>query len=146
LYILRNIDKIFLKVGRWGRLSAILNDVVKISINSDFVILLFYSIGVWLSTFLMFYIFIASIDGNVGFIKASLASNGAVIANMLPINSPGSVGTLEAGWTIGYMMAGVSRENALASGILMHAFVIVYGAILAIAGLMILKFTRGNNA
>ena len=54
---------------------------------------------------------------------------GSAIANLtqlLPINSLGSIGTLEAGWTAGFHLAGLPVEVGVATGLLMHSFVILY--------------------
>jgi uncharacterized membrane protein YbhN (UPF0104 family) len=57
----------------------------------------------------------------------------ASIANLLPINLIGNLGTLEAGWTSAFIVLGVPPETAAATGLASHlwalAFAAGYGAV-----------------
>jgi len=107
--------------------------------------LLGYSGGVWACTFGMFYVFMLSVGFDPGVFSSVLGSAGAVLATMLPVNSPGSVGTLEGGWVAGQGLVGADPARALASGVLMHAFVVGFGAILSCLGLIYLKVANARS-
>lgn len=66
-----------------------------------------------------------------------IGASGAIIVNFLPINSFASIGTLQAGWVAGFMIIGMSESEALTSGIVMHIWLILFAATLALGSLFI---------
>ncbi len=52
---------------------------------------------------------------------------------MLPIHTVGNLGTYEAGWTAGFVFAGLPVEQAAASALASHLFDIVLSGVLALA-------------
>jgi glycosyltransferase 2 family protein len=98
-----------------------------------------YSLMVWAATFLLFHLFVNAVGGGAGFVQSVIGSSGAVLTGLLPVNTVGSVGTLEGGWLLGFMFVGIARETALASGLLMHSFVILFGALLSAGGAVFLR-------
>ena len=61
----------------------------------------------------------------------------ASIGLLLPLYSFGGFGTLEAGWTVGCLMAGFSKEMGMASGFSFHLIVLAYVSLMGLYG-----FTR----
>ncbi|MBI5189478.1 MAG: flippase-like domain-containing protein [Nitrospirae bacterium] len=114
-----------------GHLSGFRTELASMTSDAGTVRIAACSLLVWLLNFWMFHEFVSSLEPGVSFFQSSIGSSGAVLTTMLPVNSPGSVGTLEGGWTLGYVLAGVDKNAALASGILMHVFVIAFGTVLA---------------
>jgi uncharacterized membrane protein YbhN (UPF0104 family) len=55
----------------------------------------------------------------------------AVIANALPISGLGNWGTLEAGWAAGFLIVGLSKEEAIATGLGVHILIFLICAITA---------------
>lgn len=102
-----------------------------------------YTVCVWLLTFAMFHVFVTGIRPDTTFSATVIGSSGAVLTGLLPVNAIGSVGTLEGGWTLGMVAVGLDREAALASGVMMHAFVIVYGLLLSLVGGLYLRMRHG---
>jgi uncharacterized membrane protein YbhN (UPF0104 family) len=70
-----------------------------------------------------------------------LASLGEAVVGLLP-NAIGSFGTLEAGWAAGYVLCGVDRADAVATGFIMHGIVVLAGLILSAGGLTYLLWER----
>jgi len=80
----------------------------------------------WIMIFGMFYAFLRGFGIEISFLKVVFGSTIAVIANVLPISGIGNWGTLEVGWTAGFLMVGLSKEKAIATGFGVHivAFVV----------------------
>jgi uncharacterized protein (TIRG00374 family) len=73
-------------------------------------------------------------------------SAAASLANMLPFNLVGNLGTLEAGWTAAFVALGVPPDVAAATGFASHLWALVFAAVLGAAGWLLLSvFTRGSS-
>lgn len=59
----------------------------------------------------------------------------ASLGLLLPLYSFGGFGTLEAGWTVGCVMAGYSKEMGMASGLSFHVIVLGYVLLMGLYGL-----------
>ena len=92
------------------------------------------SVLIQLSVYLFFYLSMVFMGIDLGFFLNTLASSGELITGLLPINAIGSVGTLEAGWAVGFVLCGVGRAPAIASGFVMHGIILVTAFTLAVAG------------
>ncbi len=73
-------------------------------------------------------------------------SAAAAVANLLPFNLVGNLGTLEAGWTAAFTALGVPLEVAAATGLAAHLWGLVFAAIFgALAwGILSLSGKDGN--
>jgi uncharacterized membrane protein YbhN (UPF0104 family) len=47
------------------------------------------------------------------------------MASAIPISGFGNWGTLEAGWAAGFLMAGLSKEKAIATGFGVHILIFI---------------------
>jgi uncharacterized membrane protein YbhN (UPF0104 family) len=76
--------------------------------------------------FWVFYAFLRGFGIEISFLKVVFGSTIAIIANALPISGIGNWGTLEVGWAAGFLLVGLSKEKAIATGFGVHivAFVI----------------------
>ena len=83
---------------------------------------------------------------DIGFFKNTLASSGEMITGLLPINMVGSLGTLEAGWAVGYIICGVDRASAIATGFIVHGLIILCGFIISAAGFAYLLARRQKQS
>jgi uncharacterized membrane protein YbhN (UPF0104 family) len=73
----------------------------------------------------MFYAFLRGFGIEISFLKVVFGSTIAVLANALPISGIGNWGTLEAGWAAGFLMVGLSKEKAIATGFGVHIVIFV---------------------
>ena len=73
---------------------------------------------------------------------ASTISNFTFI---LPISAFGSLGTFEAGWTIGFILLGLSKDMALPIGLFTNLFGILVNGCLAIIGYIYLMSKNKKN-
>ena len=66
-----------------------------------------------------------------------MGSVGAILTGILPVNALGSIGTLEAGWAVGFVAMGMSRADAVATGFAVHLVLIVAAGALAALSLIV---------
>jgi len=87
----------------------------------------------WLINYAMILAVLYALQVDIGFAQAVLGGTAAIVTAFLPIGGIGSFGTLEAGWTLGFVLAGLSKPEAVASG-LVYSLVTFFCA-LVFAGL-----------
>lgn len=90
------------------------------------------SLGSWIMIFFVFYAYLRGFGIEVSFLKVVFGSTIAVIANALPISGLGNWGTLEAGWAAGFIIVGLSKEEAIATGFGVHILIFLVCAITAL--------------
>jgi uncharacterized protein (TIRG00374 family) len=98
------------------------------------------SLGSWIAIFFVFYALMRGFGIEVSFLKVLFGSTIAVIANALPVSGIGNWGTLEAGWAAGFLIVGLSKEKAIATGFGVHILIFLVCALTALccwASLMI---------
>ena len=61
-------------------------------------------------------------------------SAAAAVANLLPFNLVGNLGTLEAGWTAAFTALGVPFQVAAATGVAAHLWGLIFAAFFGLAG------------
>lgn len=66
----------------------------------------------------------------------------ANLAQVLPVNTLGSIGSMEAGWTLGFGLVGVQPQLALATAIIVHALVLAFLALFCIPSWLWLRRRR----
>jgi len=93
-----------------------------------------FSLLIWLAMFYIHYAIISGLgESPITYWGTIIGSTFAVLTNILPIHGVAGFGTIETGWTVGYMLLGIPKQVAIGSGFLMHLFVLfsalVYGLI-----------------
>lgn len=86
--------------------------------------------------YLIGYVLLAGMGYPMAFPLVILCSTLANLAFILPLYSFGGFGTLEAGWTVGCLMAGFSKEMGMASGFSFHVLVLLYVTVMGVFGLL----------
>lgn len=71
----------------------------------------------WIINFIMVYLILISFNLPISFTQAVLGGTAATVAAFLPLGGIGTFGLLEAGLTLGFMLAGIDRSLAVASSI-----------------------------
>ncbi|MCP4421639.1 MAG: hypothetical protein GY805_33930, partial [Chloroflexi bacterium] len=95
-----------------------------------------WSILGWLSTFAWFAAFLQAIHTPVRYPLVIVGATFATISKAIPLLTVSGFGAHEAGWTLGFSLAGMSLETAVASGFavniltLLASFIFVSGAFL----------------
>jgi uncharacterized protein (TIRG00374 family) len=89
------------------------------------------SLASWAMIFCTFYAYMKSFGINIPLTKMLFGSTIGVIANALPVSGIGNWGTLEVGWAAGFLMVGLSREKAIATGFGVHIIIFIVCAIIS---------------
>jgi uncharacterized protein (TIRG00374 family) len=89
------------------------------------------SLASWIMIFCTFYAYMKGFGINIPLTKMIFGSTVGVIANALPISGIGNWGTLEAGWAAGFLMVGLSKEKAIATGFGVHIIIFIICAIIS---------------
>lgn len=114
-----------------GRIDSIAKDFSDIKLKSKMPLLTLTSLAVWICLYIFSYTTIITFGSNLSLIKSVVGSTGAVLTNVLPINSFGSFGTMEAGWTGGFMFVGMSMQEAVTTGFGYHLINFFAAALIA---------------
>jgi len=93
------------------------------------------SLGILGLVYLIGYVLLAGMGYPMAFPLVILCSTLANLGFILPLYSFGGFGTLEAGWTVGCLMAGFSKEMGMASGFSFHVLVLCYVSVMGVYGL-----------
>jgi len=96
----------------------------------------------WIMVFWAFYAFLRGFGIKISFLKVVFGSTIAIVANALPISGIGNWGTLEAGWAAGFLLVGLSKEKAIATGFGVHIVAFVICAIMGLISWVTLKLHR----
>jgi uncharacterized protein (TIRG00374 family) len=71
-------------------------------------------------------------------------ASAAAVANLLPFNLVGNLGTLEAGWTAAFTALGIPLQTAAASGLAAHLWGLIFAALFGLVGWMALNIQKTN--
>lgn len=66
--------------------------------------------------------------------KVTAGAAAAAVANLLPFNVIGNLGTLEAGWTAAFTALGVPLRTAAATGLAAHLWGLIFAAVFGLIG------------
>lgn len=92
------------------------------------------SLASWVMIFYTLYAYMRGFGVDIPLTKMMFGSTVGVIANALPVSGIGNWGTLEAGWAAGFMMVGLSKEKAIATGFGVHILIFIVCAIISLFG------------
>lgn len=98
------------------------------------------SVMIWVSLLYLFRIFLFSSGLVISWPGVVVGSGLASLTQLLPINTFGNIGTLEAGWVLGFSLLGLDSGQVLIAGISMHVLVIVASALYAILSWISLSY------
>jgi len=87
------------------------------------------SLVAWIMAFWMFYALMKGFGVSATFSKVIFGSTVAIVANALPISGLGNWGILEAGWTAGFLLVGLTKVEAITTGLGVHIIIFVTAAI-----------------
>jgi uncharacterized protein (TIRG00374 family) len=86
----------------------------------------------WVMAFWMFYAFLRGFGIDISFMRAVFGSTIALITSALPVGGLGNWGTLEVGWAAGFLLVGLSKEKAIATGLGVHILIFITSALLGL--------------
>jgi uncharacterized protein (TIRG00374 family) len=79
----------------------------------------------WTMVFWMCYGLLRGFGIEISFLRVVFGSSVGLMASAIPISGFGNWGTLEAGWAAGFLMAGLSKEEAIATGFGVHILIFI---------------------
>ena len=103
------------------------------------------SILVWVALYTMFFTSIRAFGIDIQYIQSVAGATGGVLTNVLPINSFGSFGTLEAGWAGGFVLVGMSGQDAITTGFGYHLITFIASGLAALTGLLLYRSGPGRR-
>jgi uncharacterized protein (TIRG00374 family) len=98
-----------------------------------------WSLFIWFGTFAWFYAFLRSTGIQVAVTSLIVGSTFAVLSKAIPFISIGGLGAHEVGWTAGFILVGLDKTTAIASGFAVNILTILSSVILGILGLLRLR-------
>lgn len=133
------LDKKKLTVKFNEKMEPVVSEFVEYDTLREVPVLVFTSILVWAVLYVFAYVTILAYNVEINFLLSIAGSTGQVLANVLPINSFGSFGTLEAGWAGGYMLAGMERQDAITTAFGYHIINFIASGFIAVVCYLVLK-------
>jgi len=103
------------------------------------------SLVAWIMAFWMFFALMKGFGVSVPFSKVIFGSTVAMVANALPISGLGNWGILEAGWTAGFLLVGLSKVEAITTGFGVHIIVFVTSAVTSLICWVTLSLPSGRH-
>jgi len=134
------LGKIFNRAGsRFGsfiswiqrKMDEMAEDFDSIKARKTYLPVALTSLASWAMIFFVFYAYMKGFGIDIPSTKLILGSTIAVIGNALPVSGIGNWGTLEAGWAAGFVMVGLSKEKAIATGFGIHILVFAVCALIS---------------
>lgn len=101
------------------------------SSKTDYFLFIAVTVVIWINFYIIFYFNIKALIDGVSFLRVLIGATGAVLTNTLPVNSFGSFGTLEAGWTGGFMLVGMNLQDSILTGFAYHVMILLCAAVIA---------------
>lgn len=93
----------------------------------------------WGMIFLTFFAYMKGFGINLSLTQMVFGFTLSIIANALPISGIGNWGTMEVGWTAGFLWVGISKEKAIAAGLAVHIMIFILVLLLSSICWMFLK-------
>ena len=97
------------------------------------------SIIIWCFQYSMLYILTNAMNINLSFFEVLFGSTFAIFTTVLPIQGIGGFGTIEGGWTVGFIAVGLTKEAAISSGFAYHIIIWIYFLLLGLIGFISIR-------
>ena len=112
------------RLQRLGLLCRQLGDAFAARTWGNLATVFVTTLVMWCGLFVVYYSALSACGIDASWEETVLGSLGSVVANLLPVNGIGSVGTMEAGWVAGFVLLGKSATSAMAAGVLLHVMLV----------------------
>jgi len=97
------------------------------------------SMIIWYFQYSMLYILTNAMNINLSFFEVLFGSTFAFFTTVLPIQGIGGFGTMEGGWTVGFIAVGLTKEAAISSGFAYHIIILTYFLFLGLTGFISIR-------
>ena len=105
------------------KIHEVAEDFYAIKAKRTYLSVALASFASWAFSYWMFYAFLRGFGISTPIMKVLFGSTLAIAANALPISGLGNWGVLEAGWAAGFILVGLSKVEAIATGFGMHILI-----------------------
>ncbi len=122
-----------------GKIDDVADDFYAIKARRTYLPVTLASLTSWAFSYWMFYAFLRGFGISTSVMKVLFGSTIAIIGNILPISGLGNWGVLEAGWGAGFILVGLSKVEAIATGFGVHIFLFVTAALVGLPCWLTLK-------
>lgn len=127
-------------------IDALLGEFVRKRPAKESLSVALLSVLIWVLLFWISFEALRYAGIDVTFLGTIVGSSFANASHVLPINTFGSIGSLEAGWTFGFVLIGVPAKAALASGFALHVVGIAFLSLAASASWIALQYAAPRSA
>lgn len=100
------------------------------------------TVGIWVLSYSLFYLVTISMHIQLDLIHILFATSFAVFSTVLPVQGIAGFGTMEGGWALGFLLAGVPKDLAISSGFAFHLLILFYSILLGGIGYVKMYHTR----
>jgi uncharacterized protein (TIRG00374 family) len=104
------------------------------------------SIVLWVGIFGCFWLILKGLGYGPGFLQVIFGATFSVFSKALPWLTIGGIGAHESGWTVGFMLQGWDKVDAIASGFAVNLFTLLTSAVFGIGGFVWLELARRNSS
>ena len=111
------------------KLHEMAEDFYAIKARGTYLSVTLASLISWVMAFWMFYAFLRGFGIDISFMRVVFGSTIAVITSALPVGGLGNWGTLEVGWAAGFLLVGLSKGKAIATGLGIHILIFIISAL-----------------
>lgn len=129
--------KIFLQIQK--KINEMAEDFYAIKARKTYLAVSITTLLSWGMIFLTFFAYMKGFGINLSLTQMVFGSTLSIIANALPISGIGNWGTMEVGWTAGFLWVGISKEKAIATGLAVHIMIFILVLLLSSICWMFLK-------
>jgi uncharacterized protein (TIRG00374 family) len=139
--VFRMIRKEESKPSQWvqKKIHEISEDFYAIKAKKTYLPVVLTSLISWIMVFLTFQAFLLGFGVEISFLKVVFGSAVAIITNAIPIGGIGNWGTLEVGWAAGFLITGLQKEKAIATGLGVHILIFIFCALFGLVSWVTLR-------
>jgi len=138
---LLHVDKNRVFLWIYSKFKQILQEFTNISLNLRFIKIIWASIAVIFLRFGIQCYLIKAMDLQIGILPIIFALAFTGFCNIFPIQTVGSIGAVEAPWTLALISFSVTKEAAIISGFSLHIIILIYCALMGLYG-FVTDFSR----
>jgi glycosyltransferase 2 family protein len=109
-----------------------------------FMQLFLFSISNWLMTYVFYYLIISSFNLNYSYPEVVFAATFSSFTLLIPVSGFGNIGTFEAGWAIGFILLGMSKDLAIPVGLFSNVLGILMNGVIAGFGYFYLSILKNS--
>lgn len=138
-------SSIFIKISDF--LARLAQDLHQIRISRQFFSFAGLTFLGWGAKFLAFYVIVKSIifSSTITFGETVLGTTFSELASTLPVYGFAGFGTIEGGWTLGFLLIGLKREEVIAGAFCFHILLLTFSMVLGLFGFIFLRFKKDEK-